>query len=219
MGAHHSDTTAKDDRRIPCHRLACVDPNQPKMWPAEVPKPNTGPAVMVEAPSSYTTVGKLLLAAAGAFAGVLLALIALHLYNSGRRRRAQDRRRQLRRSPAISGVGEAPSPRGLDPAVLRALSVVTADVGTGDCAVCLAEFEHGEQARALPRCGHRFHVECIDAWFRDNSTCPLCRADVEAPDDAEAHPEVRIDVAGEADAAAKDGAPAIAREDVQRHGS
>lgn len=104
-----------------------------------------------------------------------------------------------------------PSPRGLDPAVLRALPVVAAAAGAGDCAVCLAEFESGEEARALPRCGHRFHVECIDAWFRGNSTCPLCRAAVEAPDDAEAHPEVRIDVAAGDDAAAKGGAPAIGR--------
>ncbi|KAE8800153.1 hypothetical protein D1007_24447 [Hordeum vulgare] len=224
MGAHPNDTSGKD----PCHghlvgacrRVGGADAIPPEMGVMGPEVPTIGPVVEleVEAPSSYAMAGKLLFAAAGAFAGVLLALIALHLYNSGRGRRPRDRR-QLHSSPAISGVGEAPSPRGLDPAVLHALPVVTAAVGTGDCAVCLAEFEHGEQARALPRCGHRFHVECIDAWFRDNSTCPLCRADVEAPDDAEAHPEVRIDVAGEADAAAKDGAPAIAREDVQRHGS
>ncbi|KAI5004904.1 hypothetical protein ZWY2020_032147 [Hordeum vulgare] len=158
-----------------------------------------------------------LLAAAGAFAGVLLALIALHLYNSGRRRRAQDRRRQLRRSPAISGVGEAPR-RGARPggAPRAPWSPRTWALETARSA---SPSSSTASRPALPRCGHRFHVECIDAWFRDNSTCPLCRADVEAPDAAEAHPEVRIDGAGAADAAAKDGAPAIAREDVQRHGS
>ncbi|PKU84291.1 RING-H2 finger protein ATL52-like [Dendrobium catenatum] len=43
------------------------------------------------------------------------------------------------------------------------------------CAVCLSEFEDGEKVRFLPECGHCFHVECIDKWFRRNSTCPMCR--------------------------------------------
>ncbi|OEL30813.1 hypothetical protein BAE44_0008168 [Dichanthelium oligosanthes] len=45
-----------------------------------------------------------------------------------------------------------------------------------ECAVCLAEMEDGERGRLLPACGHRFHVDCIDRWFRANSTCPVCRA-------------------------------------------
>ncbi|XP_062197567.1 E3 ubiquitin-protein ligase ATL41-like [Phragmites australis] len=183
----------------------------------------------VTEPSSYVVAGKILLATAGMFSGVLLALIALHLYNSSRRRRLSGGRRRLLRSLAIAGAGDdsrdgggaaASSPRGLEPAVLRALPVVTAGAGDGDCAVCLAELEPGEKARALPRCGHRFHVECIDAWFRGNATCPLCRADVEAPDpaaaaavEAQAQPEVRIDVGGvDATAAAKASmAPAMGR--------
>ena len=210
MGAHPD---AKDDPRFPCRRRACVHPPIPPNTPPQVPKPNT--SRLVDAPSSYATAGKVLFVAAGAFAGVLLALIALHLYTSGWRRRAREGRR-LHRSLAI--YVEAPSLRRLDPldpAVLRALPVVPAAVGAGDCAVCLAEFERGEEARALPRCGHRFHVECIDAWFRGNSTCPLCRAAVEAPDDAVAHPEVRVDVVADDDAAAKGGVPVI----IGRHGS
>lgn len=50
-----------------------------------------------------------------------------------------------------------------------------------DCAVCLAELgDGGAAARLVPGCGHGFHVECIEAWFRVNSTCPLCRAAVAA---------------------------------------
>ncbi|CAL4930888.1 unnamed protein product [Urochloa decumbens] len=50
-----------------------------------------------------------------------------------------------------------------------------------DCAVCLAEIGDGETtARLVPGCGHGFHAECIEAWFRVNSTCPLCRAAVDA---------------------------------------
>ncbi|EAY73709.1 hypothetical protein OsI_01588 [Oryza sativa Indica Group] len=184
----------------------------------------------VDNPSSYQIAGRILLAVSGAFSGVLLALVVLHLCNRGRRggghsgdsRTTRRRERRLLRSLAIGAGdddrdgGPAPSPRGLDPAVLRALPVVVvaaAGAAPGDCAVCLAEFEAGDKARALPRCGHRFHVECIDAWFRENSTCPLCRADVEAPYDADgAQPEVRIDIAGDAPSvAAKGSAPAMGR--------
>lgn len=189
--------------------------------------PDPGPPQQVSDPANYAVAGKILLAVAGAFAGVLLALVALHLYSSTRRRRlglgGGGGQRRLLRSLAIAGGGDEdrrdgalPSPRGgLDPAVLAAIPVVVVDDAgaRGDCAVCLAELEPGEKARALPRCGHRFHVECIDAWFRGNATCPLCRADVvvvapagaaapSAPPEGGAQPEVRIDVmAGDAVAA------------------
>ncbi|RCV18094.1 hypothetical protein SETIT_3G272900v2 [Setaria italica] len=47
-----------------------------------------------------------------------------------------------------------------------------------ECAICIAEFADGEEGRLLPRCGHRFHARCVDAWFRFHTTCPLCRATV-----------------------------------------
>ncbi|KAL5198176.1 hypothetical protein ABZP36_001688 [Zizania latifolia] len=52
------------------------------------------------------------------------------------------------------------------------------EVGKGealDCAVCITELAAGEMARVLPRCGHGFHVDCVDMWLRSHSTCPLCR--------------------------------------------
>ncbi|OEL38822.1 hypothetical protein BAE44_0000160 [Dichanthelium oligosanthes] len=53
------------------------------------------------------------------------------------------------------------------------------EVGKGealdDCAVCITELKAGDTARVLPRCGHGFHVDCVDMWFRSHSTCPLCR--------------------------------------------
>ncbi|XP_074561846.1 RING-H2 finger protein ATL5-like [Curcuma longa] len=48
-----------------------------------------------------------------------------------------------------------------------------------ECAVCLSEFRDGDKGRLLPRCGHRFHVDCVDTWFQSHSTCPICRSTVE----------------------------------------
>lgn len=32
--------------------------------------------------------------------------------------------------------------------------------------------------RCLPKCGHGFHVECIDMWLSSHSNCPICRAPI-----------------------------------------
>jgi hypothetical protein len=43
------------------------------------------------------------------------------------------------------------------------------------CAICLGEFADGEKVRVLPRCGHGFHVPCVDAWLLSRGSCPTCR--------------------------------------------
>jgi len=50
-----------------------------------------------------------------------------------------------------------------------------------ECAVCIVELRDGDSARRLPRCGHRFHADCVGAWLRLHATCPLCRASVVPP--------------------------------------
>jgi hypothetical protein len=45
-----------------------------------------------------------------------------------------------------------------------------------ECAVCLDEFQHGIRVRRTP-CGHFFHEQCIQGWFRQGAFCPLCRVD------------------------------------------
>lgn len=42
------------------------------------------------------------------------------------------------------------------------------------CVVCYCEFESGEQVRSLA-CWHRFHMQCIDKWLGNHSTCPVCK--------------------------------------------
>jgi nitrogen fixation-related uncharacterized protein len=56
------------------------------------------------------------------------------------------------------------------------LSMDTAELR--DCAICLTEIGVGSCGRLLPACGHAFHKECIDLWFRYHSTCPVCRANI-----------------------------------------
>ncbi|KAM0920201.1 hypothetical protein ACQ4PT_007658 [Festuca glaucescens] len=58
--------------------------------------------------------------------------------------------------------------------------------GSGDgaqCSVCLGTVQPGEMVRLLPLCKHLYHVECIDLWLASHDTCPLCRAEVEPPEE------------------------------------
>ncbi|MFS7923428.1 putative transcription factor C2H2 family [Helianthus anomalus] len=85
---------------------------------------------------------------------------------------------------------------GLNVSILKSLPLfvysteiktqINADVV--DCAVCLSEFENGDKCRVLPNCKHCFHIGCIDMWFYNHSTCPLCRSPVE-PKVTESAPE------------------------------
>lgn len=43
------------------------------------------------------------------------------------------------------------------------------------CTVCLSEYREEDTLRILPLCGHYFHATCIDIWFQQQSTCPVCR--------------------------------------------
>jgi hypothetical protein len=48
------------------------------------------------------------------------------------------------------------------------------------CAVCLCDFQRGDELRQLP-CGHTYHVECVDRWLCKSKVCPLCMHDIELP--------------------------------------
>ncbi|CAN6233920.1 unnamed protein product [Urochloa humidicola] len=74
--------------------------------------------------------------------------------------------------------------KGVKKEVLRSLPTVTyvadgsknaAAEGADECAICLAEFEHGQAMRVLPQCSHAFHAACVDTWLRTHSSCPSCR--------------------------------------------
>lgn len=147
------------------------------------------------APRGYAMSGKIMLTAIVVLFSAVLAVLFIHLYarwyllrrNAVRRqRRRRDRRGHVfaqaqaqAQAPAVAAV------KGLDPAVLKSLPVVIFSEEEEEreeeveCAVCLCELMEGEKVRILPKCGHGFHIECIDMWFGSHATCPLCRAAVE----------------------------------------
>ena len=61
------------------------------------------------------------------------------------------------------------------------------DDDVDECAICLSQFEPGEELRELP-CAHFFHSRCIDEWLLGRAAnaqhveelrlaaCPLCKA-------------------------------------------
>lgn len=50
------------------------------------------------------------------------------------------------------------------------------------CAICQDEIESNQDVRRLIHCGHYFHQDCIDTWFRGNVHCPTCRHDIREND-------------------------------------
>ncbi|GLA42163.1 hypothetical protein AnigIFM63309_010491 [Aspergillus niger] len=74
------------------------------------------------------------------------------------------------------------------------------------CPICTDDFVKGQDLRVLP-CNHQFHPECIDPWLVNVSgTCPLCRIDLNPPqqegeeeqDLGDGHPETAAEGAAEA---------------------
>jgi ribosomal protein L40E len=46
-----------------------------------------------------------------------------------------------------------------------------------NCTICLSQLEAGDEVVSLP-CFHRFHTECILAWFKKEDNCAICREGV-----------------------------------------
>ncbi|KAJ8250023.1 hypothetical protein COCON_G00232390 [Conger conger] len=49
--------------------------------------------------------------------------------------------------------------------------------GKTECQICFSTYTEGDELRMLP-CLHDYHVQCIDRWLKESSTCPICRGDV-----------------------------------------
>ncbi|KAI8553827.1 hypothetical protein RHMOL_Rhmol05G0046500 [Rhododendron molle] len=82
-----------------------------------------------------------------------------------------------------------PDPRssGIDKTVIESLpffkfSALRGLRGGLECAVCLSKFEDIEVLRLLPKCKHAFHINCVDQWLENHSSCPLCRQRISVED-------------------------------------
>ncbi|XP_020164052.1 uncharacterized protein [Aegilops tauschii subsp. strangulata] len=123
--------------------------------------------------SRYSTRSRLLLTGLSFAIGILTLLLYLAVSYACRRRR---RRRLCRRQRgAGAGAGAEDQEAGMSDAAI-VYERADAEAAPVDCAVCLGQVEAGEKLRRLPKCAHLFHADCVHAWLRAHSTCPMCRA-------------------------------------------
>ncbi|KAL6204393.1 hypothetical protein ACLB2K_021661 [Fragaria x ananassa] len=76
------------------------------------------------------------------------------------------------------------APKGLDTSTIATIPLFvykSEEQCFLECVICLSPFEDEEVGRRLSKCGHCFHVECIDMWLHSHTSCPICRAPVVTP--------------------------------------
>ena len=67
---------------------------------------------------------------------------------------------------------------GLSPTRIREFQIFTADESNvnDQCSICMEEINVGRRMKRLTCDGqHYFCQECIEGWFAEHNTCPLCR--------------------------------------------
>lgn len=82
----------------------------------------------------------------------------------------------------ISSNAQSTQPAPSPSSTPSASTAIEDDEDTEDeepvCAVCLEDFEPGQQVRKLT-CSHLYHRSCIDPWLQSSSnSCPLCKREV-----------------------------------------
>jgi hypothetical protein len=90
--------------------------------------------------------------------------------------------------PALIRLSVALQPdRGADASIINALPLLIYSPNmfpvedNPECAICLAEYEAGEELRQLPcHAKHHFHKNCVDNWLKLNGSCPICRAPIDS---------------------------------------
>lgn len=50
------------------------------------------------------------------------------------------------------------------------------------CAICINDYEEGEEIIMGNSCPHMFHQECLLQWLYEHDDCPTCRKDMVTPD-------------------------------------
>ena len=57
-------------------------------------------------------------------------------------------------------------------------SLVTDSATTERCGICQDAFQEDSPVRQIRRCGHYYHLSCIEQWLANHQTCPLCMQNV-----------------------------------------
>ncbi|KAJ3676934.1 hypothetical protein LUZ60_002658 [Juncus effusus] len=176
-----------------CSIFRCI--SFPPLLPPPPPPPSPPPPPL-SSPHKNGLANHALLASTALVAFFLVSILSSAFFLFFRRRRRRAAAQGIQQTPSFpsdAGLGPSDDPVhhvwyirtvGLDEATIESIAVSeyrTGLVGAADCAVCLGDFADGDLVRLLPKCGHAFHVPCIDTWLRAHVNCPLCRAHVIDP--------------------------------------
>jgi hypothetical protein len=88
--------------------------------------------------------------------------------------------------PAIASQLASAAPSGATKKMINNLKMQTysdklgIDADHSSCAICLSDYEKGQELRFLP-CNHHFHAECVDRWLKTNKSCPFCKRCIDKP--------------------------------------
>jgi hypothetical protein len=94
----------------------------------------------------------------------------------------------------LPGLSPDTPDRGLPPSFLDTLDRVDKKTLKKDdtCPICATPYLEDKYPLVVKlQCGHKFDLECIGIWFKEHSSCPMCRSAVEKrkpvviPDDEE----------------------------------
>lgn len=150
------------------------------------PPPPSGDLAGADSSTSSNNFSPLVIAIIGILASAFLlvcyyTVVSRYCNRAGRRRVAAGA--TARPPEELAGDVWRIATRGLDDAVIKSIAIFKyrrgeAFLDATDCSVCLSEFTEEEKLRLLPKCGHAFHIPCIDTWLKSHSNCPLCRANI-----------------------------------------
>ena len=90
---------------------------------------------------------------------------------------------QAAATPATSTSTSTSTSKSPPKFVLAALTPTCLDLddikaGNENCAICFENQHVGDLAIKL-KCGHCFHKECVWPWLQKNTTCPVCRLELD----------------------------------------